>query len=212
MKCKFCSKDCKNKRSLINHERLCKENPNRQHIEDWTHNDKWREKAGKGHPGWNQFTKARNLGLPIPPGTMTGKPGIRRGKKLTDEQKHKISETMKRRFLESGAISIWHTQLEKRKSYAEQYFESIFVDAKRNYHVDRYFLDFAWPARKIYIEVDGEQHYTDSKVIEHDIKRTERLEECGWKLIGRIRWSLFKKLSNNEKESYINGIIEKIYY
>lgn len=28
--CKFCNKSCKNKNSLINHERLCKENPERQ--------------------------------------------------------------------------------------------------------------------------------------------------------------------------------------
>ena len=25
--CKFCNKECKNKNSLINHERLCKQNP-----------------------------------------------------------------------------------------------------------------------------------------------------------------------------------------
>jgi len=30
MNCKFCGKDCKNVNSLRNHERLCKENPNRQ--------------------------------------------------------------------------------------------------------------------------------------------------------------------------------------
>ena len=30
MICKFCSKECKNQNSLRNHERLCKENPNRQ--------------------------------------------------------------------------------------------------------------------------------------------------------------------------------------
>lgn len=28
--CKFCGRQCKNNNSLINHERLCKENPNRQ--------------------------------------------------------------------------------------------------------------------------------------------------------------------------------------
>jgi len=212
MKCKFCSKDCKNRNSLINHERLCKKNPNRQHIEEWVcRGDKWKERlGGKSHPGSNQFIKARRLGLPIPPGAWAGKPGTWSGKTHTEEQKRKISESMKRHFLESGATSIWHTQLEKRKSYAEQYFETIFVDAKRNYHVDRYFLDFAWPDKKIYIEVDGEQHYTDSKVIEHDIERTKRLEECGWNLLKRIRWSHFQSLNDEEKETYISEILTKI--
>ena len=32
MECKFCNKECKNKNSLRNHERLCKLNPNHQTI------------------------------------------------------------------------------------------------------------------------------------------------------------------------------------
>lgn len=30
MNCRYCGRECKNKNSLSNHERLCKENPNRQ--------------------------------------------------------------------------------------------------------------------------------------------------------------------------------------
>ena len=30
--CQFCGKECKNRNSLCNHERLCKENPDRQNI------------------------------------------------------------------------------------------------------------------------------------------------------------------------------------
>lgn len=37
--CRFCKKECKNKLSLMNHERVCKLNPSRQRIEDyaWGH-------------------------------------------------------------------------------------------------------------------------------------------------------------------------------
>lgn len=105
--------------------------------------------------------------------------------------------------------SIWYTQIEKRKSYAEQYFESIFIKAERNYHVGRYFLDFAWIDKKYYVEVDGEQHYTDEG-IEHDRIRTEQLKELGWVCIKRIRWSEFKKLSDIEKEKIISDILSVI--
>ena len=37
--CRFCKKECKNKLSLMNHERVCRLNPSRQRIEDyaWSH-------------------------------------------------------------------------------------------------------------------------------------------------------------------------------
>ena len=209
--CRFCGSERKNENSLRNHERLCKENPNRQKIEEYTHTEKWLAacKANKGH-GTNQFIKARELGLPVPEGTMKGKPGTWRGRKHTEEQKRKISETQKKNFRESDAKSIWHTQLQNRKSFAEQYFDTCFPNLKQNYHVDRYFLDLANPEKKLYIEIDGEQHYNDQKVVEHDKIRTERLEELGWKCLRRIRWSEYKKLSKEEQESLITELQKQI--
>lgn len=207
--CRFCGSERKNGNSLRNHERLCKENPNRQRIEEYTHTEKW-EKSCKGHKGANQFTKAKKLGLPLPEGTMKGKRGPWAGKKRTEEQKRKISETQKRNFKESCNKSIWHTQLENRKSFAEQYFDTCFPNLKQNYHVDRYFLDLANPEKKIYIEVDGEQHYNDRKVVEHDKIRTKRLEELGWKCLRRIRWSEYKRLSKEEQETLIADLESQV--
>ena len=201
--CQYCGKQCKNQNSLRNHERLCKKNPNRQHIEEWSHNEKWKQKAGKGHKGWNQFTKAKKLGIPIPPGTQTGKSGTWGGKHLSTEHRKNISDGMKRAY---KGKSIWATQREKRRSYAEQYFLQIFTDAFFNHHVDRYFLDFAWPEKKIYIEVDGEQHYNDRKVIEHDIERERVLAALGWTCVCRIRWSTFIRLSKDAREEFVKGI------
>jgi very-short-patch-repair endonuclease len=208
--CRFCGQERKNGNSLRNHERLCKENPSRQRIEEYTHNENWR-KACEGHKGTNQFVKAKELGLPVPESKCKGKPNLSwLGKKHTEEQKRKISETQKRNFRESGAKSIWHTQLENRKSFAEQYFDTCFPNLKQNYHVDRYFLDLANPEKKLYIEVDGEQHYNDPKVVEHDKARTARLEELGWKCLKRIRWSEYKRLSKEEQESLITELQKQI--
>lgn len=59
MQCKHCQQERKNANSLRNHERLCKNNPDRQHTP--FQNAEWqKEKAA------NRFTKAKNLGLPPP--------------------------------------------------------------------------------------------------------------------------------------------------
>lgn len=158
------------------------------------------------HKGHNQFTKARELGLPKPEVSIETREKLRKvasSRKHTEEEKKKISESMKKVY---QGRSIWATQIENRKSYAEQYFDDLFPTLKHNYNVDRYFLDLADPIKKLYIEVDGEQHYNDSKVIEHDKIRTERLSELGWVCVKRIRWSTYKKLSHEEKETIINEI------
>ena len=62
---------------------------------------------------------------------------------------------------------------------------------------------------KVYIEVDGEQHYT-KKGIEHDKNRTEFLIENGWRLLKRIRWSEFQKLSKIERENEIYRLLQTI--
>jgi len=124
------------------------------------------------------------------------------GKKHTDEWRKNHSELQKERY---KGKTIYATIREHRKSYAEQYFDEIFNDAEKQYHIDRYFLDYAWPDIKMYIEVDGEQHYTESGLI-HDNIRTEKLNELGWKCIKRIRWKFYKKLLFNEKEQFINDL------
>ena len=123
----------------------------------------------------------------------------RDSKNVSEETKKKISDSMKKYYCGS---SIWRTQIEKRKSYAEQYFDDCFPEAEKNYHVNRFFLDLAWSDRKVYLEVDGEQHYT-KEGLERDKERDTILENEGWTLISRVRWSEFQKLSQEEKEDFI---------
>jgi hypothetical protein len=65
--CKFCSKECKNENSLRNHERLCKENPNKQKS---SLSEYHKSGESKGKPAWNSGLPAWNRGLP---GTFLGK-------------------------------------------------------------------------------------------------------------------------------------------
>lgn len=69
-----------------------------------------------------------------------------------------------------------------------------------------YELDFADPARKIDLEIDGEQHFTDSRIIKHDIKRNNLLNKLGWSIF-RVKWSKFKSASLPEKIEVIQNII-----
>ena len=86
-----------NPNSLRNHERLCKENPDRQIIKSnfIEYNRKMKE---LGLPGNNQYTRAKKEGR-----TITISDDVRKrmsdagkGRKLTEDQKFKISDSMKR--------------------------------------------------------------------------------------------------------------------
>ena len=80
--CKFCSKECKNENSLRNHERLCKENPNKQESSLSSYH---KSGSSKGKIAWNKGLPAWNKGLP---GTFLGK-------NHSNETKEKMSNSKK---------------------------------------------------------------------------------------------------------------------
>ena len=86
-----------NPNSLRNHERLCKENPNKQIIKSNFEGYNKRRKE-LGLPGNNQHTKAKKEGRVIIPSDELRKrmSDAGKGRKLTEEQKSRISESMKR--------------------------------------------------------------------------------------------------------------------
>ena len=58
-------------------------------------------------------------------------------------------------------------------------FENEGIRLLPEFQVSIYSLDFACPERKFYLEVDGEQHFVDERVIESDVRRNEFLSELG---------------------------------
>jgi hypothetical protein len=56
------------------------------------------------------------------------------------------------------------------------------------------------------LEVDGEQHYYDKRIVASDNKRTKYLESLGFSVI-RIRWSHFCKLNFDARAKYIDEIL-----
>lgn len=202
--CSYCSKECKNLNSLRSHERLCKENPNRQ-----TSNLGCLTK--KGHNGSNQFTKAKKLGMVVE-SKIKGRESPFKGRQHSEDSKKKASDTMKRKIADGSFIVPYKRNHSSKVSFPEKYFMEVLKELpiKYNYQVGLYQLDFAIPEKKVYIEIDGEQHFVDKRIVEHDKERTEKLDALGWKCLKRIRWSEYQKLSQSEKEDYCKELINEL--
>jgi hypothetical protein len=65
-----------------------------------------------------------------------------------------------------------------------------------------YKLDFAWPEKKLGLEVDGNSHRT-TKGQERDRKKTEKLSELGWKVL-RIE---NRDVTNTSTTSKLKGLL-----
>ena len=103
--CKHCGKECKNENSLRNHERLCKENPNRQFTP--FHNQDFQRSNNE-----NQYTKAKRLGLELPVVSEETRAKLRKSNasrtpEWNKENGKRISETIKKKVREGT----WHTSL-----------------------------------------------------------------------------------------------------
>lgn len=211
--CKFCGRECKNDNSLRNHERLCKLNPNRQ-ISPFVNFNK--ECTDGKRNVWNKgLTKDTDSRVKQQSITLSNRVSPFKGKHHSVESKQKLSMKMKQYLLDNPEKVPYKLNHHSKQSYPEKYFREVFdnddllKNAISEYRVKLYSLDFAFPDIKFYIEIDGEQHYTDSRIFEHDKKRNLELEEMGWKSI-RIRWSEYNKKSLEEKQEIIKYIKESV--
>jgi hypothetical protein len=178
MLCSFCGRQCKNKNSLRNHERLCKENPNRQQPNFNLQEYKKRVADGEIR-GENQHTKAHRLGEKYTVSDETRKKltiaGT--GRKHNSRTKEKLS-VIRSKFLEEigggGFTSIKHYEVKnssgvlfKVRGTWEKYLAEWLTENKINW-VRRTYLsyteegvkktytpDFFLPERNIYLEVKG---------------------------------------------------------
>jgi len=131
-----------------------------------------------------------------------------KGRKLSDEHKKKLSENKKEYLIKNPDKVPYKLNHSSKISYPERYFLSVLKGFDFQYKVPGtlYEIDFANPDKKIAIEIDGEQHYVDQRIIEHDIKRDQTLEDLGWKTI-RIRWSHYKSLSLDERKEKVLSLM-----
>lgn len=170
--------------------------------------------AARRGNGTNQYTKAKELGLPKP--EISEESRLKRSKSNsrphTEESKKKISEA-RIKFLRENPDMVPYklNHYSKGRSYAEEYWK-IVLDTnnlvyEEQYQIGPYQLDFAFLDLKIDLEIDGDQHHLDPRVVESDKRRNKYLEDLGWHII-RIKWSDYKKIA--DKKSYVNMIINQL--
>jgi very-short-patch-repair endonuclease len=130
-----------------------------------------------------------------------------KGKPHTNETKAKISKS-RIKFLEGHPDQAPYllNHYSKGPSYPERYWIDLIKNEGLNFDFHKriwlYELDFFNENKKIDLEIDGDQHYSDPRIIESDKRRTEYLEGLGWKVI-RIRWSDWQKKSLEEKKEFV---------
>lgn len=175
--------------------------------------------AKKGTTARNQYSKAAELGQPKPEMSDETKQKLREANQrrgpLSEETKRKISEG-RIKFLRENPDMVPYklNHYSKGRSYPEEYWKGILdshgVAYVEQYQVGPYQLDFAIvndTPYKIDLEIDGDQHYLDERVVASDKRRNQYLESLGWKIV-RIKWSDYKKLV--DKKSFVDYIINEI--
>ena len=178
LKCKYCGRECKNENSLRNHERLCKQNPNRQKSNFIEYN---KRKQNKEIKGTNQYIKARELGLPDPvisEETRQKLAKIWKDKKFSEEHKQKISKGIRKAIIEhpesysscnvNGRVKVfdyngikldgkWEVEVAKYLDNNKILWKrpDVGIEYFWNGKIHLYFPDFYLPEFDTYIEVKG---------------------------------------------------------
>jgi very-short-patch-repair endonuclease len=133
-----------------------------------------------------------------------------KGRKTPEEIKKRIGDSVRRYLTEHpDRVPYLLNHSSKGPSYPERYFKKLFEEENIQLEfmvpVLSYVLDFCDSVRKIDVEIDGEQHYVDKRIVKHDINRNRRLIEDGWRIY-RIRWSEYKRLDYDEKHNEIEKL------
>lgn len=211
--CQFCGRETTNAGANKAHENRCLINENK--IE---YPPQKRPGRQRGYKGENQYTKAERLGLAKPKlsdATLKKMSENTKNKKHSQHTKDKISKARLKYLAENpDKVPYKLNHYSKGPSYPERYWKKVFdkvgLNYKEQYSIHTYQLDFALVNEKIDIEIDGDQHYLDERIIRSDIRRNQYLENLGWKVI-RIKWSDYKKLvDKQDRIDYIDSILKHI--
>lgn len=129
---------------------------------------------------------------------------------VSENVKKRISEKQKENYKGKSRFNLDRSQEPYSEKYFREWLEKENIEYKKNFHVDRFFLDFAFPDKKLYFEVNGEQHYrkmyNGRDYQERDKEREYIIFQCGWKCIATIRWSEFIVLPLDERSAYLESL------
>lgn len=111
----------------------------------------------------------------------------RRGQKLAEETKKKISEIHKN-YYAIGKTKGWVKR--GKPSYAEKFWMDVLNNNNVKYEfekkVGKYFIDFALNDKMIALEIDGSQHLREERKLK-DVEKDKYLRDQGW-TVYRIQW------------------------
>lgn len=136
---------------------------------------------------------------------------------LSEKTKKKISESMKKTHFEGKHPGWKSVNIDKnRRSVPEKFFYNYLLknnfiekyNIEEKLSVGKYYLDFAIVDKKIDIEIDGSQHYTE-KSISYDKIRDQYLINNGW-VIYRISWLKLINDMYNELQEFEKFILSDI--
>ena len=208
-KCPYCAKDY-DKRGIGSHiwrmhtEEGKQHNPNEAFMDGSISRVAWNKGLTK-----ETDKRVKNYAVTLREKYKTGEhPNI--GREFSDEHRSNISKS-RIKFLKENPDKMPYVlyHYTKGPSYPEVYFKELFtneaIELKYHHRLSIYELDFAHLDKKIAIEIDGEQHYTDPRIIESDKRRDNFLKEKGWYTY-RIRWADWQKKSYEDKRLIITEI------
>ena len=117
----------------------------------------------------------------------------------TPEFRLQCSERMKTRH-KLGIAPTFHSRTEVKHSYPETWVIGLLsnkygwtenIEYKTELQFHRYFLDFAWPDKRLCMEIDGDLHrYEARKKI--DAEKDALLRKEGWRVL-RVKWGYILK-------------------
>ena len=134
------------------------------------------------------------------------------GRPLTEETKQKLS-IARTKYLKENPDKVPYklNHYSKGQSYPESYFEKWLLNEKISFisekQISIYSVDFF--INNIALEIDGEQHYVDERIVKSNFYRDEYLLSIGIPTI-RVRWAHYQKLSDDGKKDYLNDLLSKI--
>ena len=130
------------------------------------------------------------------------------GRPLTEDHKLKLS-IARTKYLKENPDKVPYklNHYSKGQSYPESYFEKWLLNEEVSFiseqQVSIYSIDFR--IGNIALEIDGEQHYVDKRIVKSNFYRDEYLKSLGIETI-RVRWAHYQKLSNEDKKDYLNNL------